>query len=115
MASGSCVRRSARLPETSPVLDDDLHRIRVAAADKESLEFELDSANLVLEEAITEAASHGQDILVIAAAAELPVEEIIELVEETDDVPAVQPKLSIAPGKLTVGPVTARPSTAAVT
>lgn len=97
MASGSCVRQSTRLPETSPVLNDDLHRIRVAAADKESLEFELDSASLVLEEAITEAARHGQNVIIIAAAAELPVQEIIELVEETDDFPAIQPELSIAP------------------
>lgn len=57
-------------------MTDDLHRIRVAAAVKESLEFELDSAALVLEEAITDAVDHGQDLDVVADAAEVPVEDV---------------------------------------
>lgn len=62
-------------------MDDDLRRIRVAAANKESLEFELDSAALALEEAITAAAGDGQDVDRIADAAEVPVEDVIKLVE----------------------------------
>lgn len=65
--------------EVSPVMDDDLRRIRVAAANKESLEFELDSAALALEEAITAAAGDGQDVDRIADAAEVPVEDVIKL------------------------------------
>ncbi|WP_182977054.1 hypothetical protein [Arthrobacter cheniae] len=57
-------------------MDDDLHRIRIAAANKESLEFELDSAALDLEEAITAAMVHGQDLDVIADAAEVAVEDV---------------------------------------
>lgn len=64
-------------------MNDDLHRIRVAAADKESLDFELDSAVLVLEEAIITAVDHGQDVKVIAAAAELPIEKVIDVIEST--------------------------------
>lgn len=60
-------------------MDDDLRRIRVAAANKESLEFELDSAALALEEAITAAAGDGQDVDRIADAAEVPVEDVIKL------------------------------------
>ncbi len=67
--------------ERAQILDDDLRRIRVAAADKESIEFELDSATLVLEEAITEAIDHGQDLSDVAATAELPVEKVIDIVE----------------------------------
>lgn len=64
-------------------MTDDLHRIRVAAADKESLEFELDSAALILEEAITAALDDGQDVEVIADAAELPVEKVLDVMEST--------------------------------
>lgn len=64
-------------------MTDDLHRIRVAAADKESLEFELDSAALILEEAITVALDDGQDVEVIADAAELPVEKVLDVMEST--------------------------------
>lgn len=67
--------------EVSHVMDDDLRRIRVAAADKESLEFKLDSAALALEEAITAAAGDGLDIGRIADAAEVPVEEVIDVLD----------------------------------
>jgi hypothetical protein len=63
---------------------DDLQRIRVAAADKENVEFELDRAELVLQEAVAEALTHGADITVVAEVAELPVEDVVKLaVHET--------------------------------
>lgn len=61
---------------------DDLHKIRVAAADKEDVEFELDRAELVLQEAVTEALNHGEDIKVIAEVAELPVEDVVKLAQD---------------------------------
>ena len=64
---------------------DDLHRIRVAAADKEDVEFELDRAELVLQEAVAEALEHGEDISVVAEVAELPVEEVAKLAGQEPD------------------------------
>lgn len=72
-------------------MDDDLRRIRVAAADKESIEFELDSVTLVLEEAITEAVDHGQDVTEVAVVAELPVTEVMDIVEHFT-IPAAGPR-----------------------
>lgn len=59
--------------------NDDLQKIRVAAADKEDVEFELDRAELVLQEAVAEALVHGEDIAVVAELAELPVEDVAKL------------------------------------
>jgi hypothetical protein len=67
--------------------NDDLHRIRVAAADKEDVEFELDRAELMLQQAVAEALEHGEDITVVAEIAELPVDEVAKLaVHEPDPV-----------------------------
>ena len=63
---------------------DDLDRIRVAAADKESLEFERDHAILNLEDAITTAVDHGQEPAVIAEVAELSLDEVIDFIETLD-------------------------------
>lgn len=59
--------------------NDDLQKIRVAAADKEDVEFELDRAELVLQEAVAEALAHGEDIAVVAEVAELPLEDVVKL------------------------------------
>ncbi|MFC3300029.1 hypothetical protein FJV46_03640 [Arthrobacter agilis] len=58
---------------------NDLQKIRVAAADKEDVEFELDRAELVLQEAVAEALIHGEDITVVAEVAELPIEDVAKL------------------------------------
>jgi hypothetical protein len=60
--------------------NDYLQKIRVAAADKEDIEFELDRAELMLQEAVTEALSHGEDIAAVAEVAELPLEDVAKLV-----------------------------------
>lgn len=59
--------------------NDDLQKIRVAAADKEDVEFELDRAELVLQEAVAEALSHGEDVNVVAEVAELPLDDVVKL------------------------------------
>lgn len=59
--------------------NDDLQKIRVAAADKEDVEFELDRAELVLQEAVAEALSHGADIESVAEVAELPLGDVARL------------------------------------
>ncbi|BBE23560.1 hypothetical protein MN0502_24430 [Arthrobacter sp. MN05-02] len=63
----------------------DLQKIRVAAADKEDVEFELDRAELILKEAVTEALSHGEDIEVVAEVAELPLDDVAKLAGRTAD------------------------------
>jgi hypothetical protein len=59
--------------------NDDLQKIRVAAADKENVEFELDRAELVLQEAVVEALHHGEDLSVIAEVSELPLDDVVKL------------------------------------
>lgn len=59
--------------------NDDLLKIRVAAADKEDVEFELDRAELILQEAVAQALSHGEDIMVVAEVAELPLDDVTRL------------------------------------
>ncbi|WP_156134965.1 hypothetical protein [Arthrobacter sp. L77] len=58
---------------------DRLLKIRVAAADKEDVQFELDRAELVLQEAVAEAISQGEDIAIVAEVAELPVDDVAKL------------------------------------
>lgn len=58
---------------------DDLQKIRVAAADKEDVEFRLDHAELVLQEAVVDAIEHGEDVKVIAEVAEMPVDDVERL------------------------------------
>ncbi|MBG6226242.1 hypothetical protein IWX63_002829 [Arthrobacter sp. CAN_A2] len=58
---------------------DHLLKIRVAAADKEDVQFELDRAELVLQEAVSEAISHGEDIKTVAEVAELPEGDVARL------------------------------------
>lgn len=62
--------------------EDNLHKIRLAAADKEDMEFELDRAELVLQEAVSEALEHGEDIAAVAEVAELPVDDVVRLAEQ---------------------------------
>lgn len=62
--------------------EDDLQKIRLAAADKEDMEFELDRAELVLQEAVSEALEHGEDIAAVAEVAELPVDDVVRLAEQ---------------------------------
>lgn len=79
--------------------NDDLQKIRVAAADKEDVEFELDRAELVLQEAVAEALVHGEDIAVVAELAELPVEDVAKLAAQ-DSLPRAPscPSDGIRPG-----------------
>ncbi|WP_104166254.1 hypothetical protein [Arthrobacter sp. SX1312] len=58
---------------------DHLLRIRVAAADREDVQFELDRAELTLKEAVSDAISHGEDIATVAEVAELPVDDVARL------------------------------------
>lgn len=70
---------------------DDLHKIRVAAADKEDVEFELDRAELMLQQAVAEALEHGEEIAVVAEVAELPVEDVEKLAAQDEKLPAQVP------------------------
>ncbi|WP_026549635.1 hypothetical protein [Arthrobacter sp. Br18] len=58
---------------------EDLHRIQVAAADKEAAAFEFDHAALNLEEAVAAALRHGEDAMLIAEAADLSGSEVLQL------------------------------------
>ena len=58
---------------------DHLLKIRVAAADREDVQFELDRAELTLREAVSEAISCGEDIATVAEVAELPVDDVAKL------------------------------------
>ena len=61
--------------------EDDLHRIAVAAADKEDAAFELDHADLNLKEAVVVALEHGTPPEVIAEVADLEPDEVLDLVQ----------------------------------
>lgn len=63
----------------------DLHRLAVAAADKETAAFELDHAELNLKEAVAVALEHGTDPKVIAQVVDLEPEEILELTGALDE------------------------------
>ncbi|WP_394253560.1 hypothetical protein [Arthrobacter pityocampae] len=65
--------------------DDDLHRIAVAAADKEAAVFELDHADLNLKEAVVVALEHGTPPEVIAEVADLEPEEVLDLVQDVEE------------------------------
>ncbi|MHA7208988.1 hypothetical protein [Arthrobacter sp. MDT1-65] len=71
--------------------NEDLQKIRVAAADKEDVEFELDRAELVLQEAVSEALSHGADIHVVAEVAELPLDDVVKLAAQDSPADPVLP------------------------
>ena len=66
--------------------EDDLHKIAVAAADKEAAAFELDHADLNLKEAVVVALEHGTPPEVIAQVADLEPEEVIDLVQDIQDI-----------------------------
>jgi hypothetical protein len=65
--------------------ENDLHRIAVAAADKEAAAFELDHADLNLKEAVVVALEHGTPPEVIAQVADLDPEEVIHLVQTIEE------------------------------
>jgi hypothetical protein len=69
------------------VTTNDIDRLKLAAASKESAEFELDHAVLHLQEAVSTALRHGEDPMVIAEAADLAPSEVLELIDgpEGDD------------------------------
>lgn len=71
--------------------NDDLQKIRVAAADKEDVEFELDRAELVLQEAVAEALHHGEDLKVVAEVSELPLDDVRKLAADASDMNPVLP------------------------
>ncbi|RJU00326.1 hypothetical protein D6T65_13280 [Arthrobacter frigidicola] len=58
---------------------EDLNRLRVAAADKEAAEFELDHTVLTLQEAVATALRHGEDPEVIADVTDMSPSEVLEL------------------------------------
>jgi hypothetical protein len=63
---------------------EDRHRLAVAAAEKEAAAFELDHAELNLQEAIVVALEHGEDPESIAEVVDLEPEKILELKGSTD-------------------------------
>ncbi|MHA7239834.1 hypothetical protein [Arthrobacter sp. TMS1-12-1] len=71
--------------------NDPLQKILVAAADKEDVQFELDRAELILQEAVSEALRHGEDVAVVAEVAELPVDDVAKLVARDADPGPVLP------------------------
>jgi hypothetical protein len=72
--------------------EEDLRRIRIAAADKEAAAFELDHAALTLEEAVVEALRHGEHPALIAEAADLPEPEVVELSGAPAGAKEIQPE-----------------------
>lgn len=66
---------------------EDRHRLAVAAADKEAAAFELDHAELNLQEAIVVALEHGEDPEVIAEVVDLEPEKVLELKGSVDQPP----------------------------
>lgn len=71
--------------------EDHLLKIRVAAADKEDVQFELDRAELILQQAVSEAISRGEDIATVAEVAELPVDDVARLAAGDADPEAALP------------------------
>lgn len=65
--------------------ENDLHRIALAAADKETAAFELDHAELNLKEAVVVALEHGAPPEVIAEVADLEPEEVFDLVQGVEE------------------------------
>ena len=59
---------------------NDLDRLKVAAADREAAEFELDHTILNLQEAVATALRHGEDPEVIAEVTDLSPTEVLGLV-----------------------------------
>lgn len=64
---------------------EDIHRLAVAAADKEAAAFELDHAELNLQEAVTVALQHGTDVDLIAEVADLAPEEVLNLASQPEE------------------------------
>ncbi len=64
---------------------EDIHRLAVAAADKEAAAFELDHAELNLQEAVVVALEHGTDVEIIAEVADLDPEEVLNLAVAPDE------------------------------
>lgn len=64
---------------------EDIHRLAVAAADKEAAAFELDHAELNLQEAVAVALEHGTDVDIIAEVADLDPEEVLNLAGAPDE------------------------------
>ena len=83
---------------------EDRHRLAVAAADKEAAAFELDHAELNLQEAIVVALEHGEDPEVIAEVVDLEPEKVLELKGSVD-----QPPLPSLENLTPVAPDTALP------
>jgi Mg/Co/Ni transporter MgtE len=67
------------------MFEEDLHRIAVAAADKEAAAFELDHADLNLKEAVVVALENGTPPEVIAQIADLEPDEVIDLVHDIEE------------------------------
>ena len=65
--------------------ENDLRRIAVAAADKETAVFELDHADLTLKEAVVVALEHGTPPEVVAEVADLDPEEVIDLLHGAEE------------------------------
>lgn len=75
---------------------EDRHRLALAAADKETAAFELDHAELNLQEAITVALRHGEAPKVIAEVTDLEPEEVLQLAGAAEE-PALIPLDEIVP------------------
>jgi hypothetical protein len=64
--------------------DENRRRIQVAAAHKESAEFALDQADVDLAQAAAAALEQGAKIEAVAAVAEVPVSEILSVIENSE-------------------------------
>ncbi|MHA7179141.1 hypothetical protein ACX80J_03385 [Arthrobacter sp. MDB2-24] len=86
---------------------EDRHRLAVAAADKEAAAFELDHAELNLQEAIVVALEHGEDPEVIAEVVDLEPEKVLELKGSVDQppLPSLEDLTSVAPDMALPGSV----------
>ncbi|MDQ0734705.1 hypothetical protein [Arthrobacter agilis] len=83
--------------------EEDVHRLAVAAADKELAAFELDHAEFNLKEAVVVALEHGTPPEVIAQIADLEPEEVLDLIGRAEE-PALLTLDEVIPGAVAAEP-----------
>lgn len=102
-----CVRHHWKRRAGRIMSAEDRHRLAVAAADKEAAAFELDHAELNLQEAIVVALEHGEDPEVIAEVVDLEPEKVLELKGSADQppLPSLEDLFPVAPDTALPGSV----------
>ncbi|HET7414445.1 MAG TPA: hypothetical protein VFI97_01965 [Arthrobacter sp.] len=63
--------------------DQDMKKVRVAAADLESVEFERDHAAMDLDDAVNTAVGHGESVEDVARAANMDTQEVTNQLDTT--------------------------------